>query len=102
MSGGVAVFHLIMFSHFYRFVQKLSLTLTQYTQDVTPSLGHTVAMSYLASAVGLECPEHEEALEEDAADVDAAEVAVSPRHGRLDGLAEGAAEHGIHLRPEKS
>ena len=59
-------------------------------------------MSHLASAVGLECPEHEETLEEDAADVDAPELAVSGRHGRLDGLAEGAAEHGIHLRSEKS
>ena len=58
-------------------------------------------MSHLPSAVGLECPEHEQTLEEDAADVDAAEVAVSGRDGGLDGLAEGAAEHGIHLRSEE-
>ena len=55
-------------------------------------------MSYLSSAVGLECPEHEEALEEDPADVDAAEVVVPGRDGGLDGLAEGAAKHRIHLK----
>ena len=55
----------------------------------------------LSCAVGLERPEHEETLEENPADVDAAEVAVPGRHGGLDGLAEGAAKHRIHLERGK-
>lgn len=54
-------------------------------------------MTHLSSAVGLKRPEHEEALEEDSADVDGTEVAVSGRDGGVDGLAEGAAEHRVHL-----
>ena len=57
-----------------------------------------MTMTHLSSAVGLERPEHEEALEEYPADVDATQVVVPGRDGGLDGLAEGAAKHRIHLK----
>ena len=54
--------------------------------------------THLSSAVWLERPEHEEPLEEDPADVHAVkQVAVPGRHGGVDGLEQGAAEHGVHL-----
>ena len=54
-------------------------------------------VTHLSRTVRLKRPEHEESLEEDAADVDAAEVVVAGSDGGLDGLAEGAAEHRVHL-----